>query len=377
MKRLLLSAAAAALLITSCFQPTPAKEANRPTRSVRVSIPIDTAGTFAKVAAEAFVTVLKSDDIAIERTELTISRDSVYGTVNNLPVGSNYTFLLDVFSAEGTLAYSGEAVASIYAGQVTPVSINVYPCKGSAIINGTIIEESDTVILVDSFDLTLGSRESVKDAYVVGPQVGGDPRFAALHYGNRGWSRVGVYDPSSIYRTLLQFPVDSIGARRIKKAELQMTTGFWVKKHTDLPVTVQLRKMLTPWEEGNAPQSNSESTWNGEENTAEMNGVTAVEAMYGEAWNKQLIGLDGSDACATLYASDTHHPSEGREVTFTFDVTALVNEWLSGEAANNGMVLTMADETRAANDLKTIPSFITWDNPEYVGKAPVLKIDFE
>ncbi len=350
-------------------------EGETESKDVEISIPIDKESRFAQVASKAMLTVFDSSDEIVLKQELTISETAVSGTVEDILVGDDYTFTIEVLNADAELVYSGSAVSSIVENEITEIDIAIEAVEttGDAIINGTIVDEK--VITT----LKIGSRESVKDAYIVGAVIGSSSRFQSLHYGNRGWMRVGEYDNASRFRGLVQFSTEGLGGKKVISAKLVLNNAFWVRKHNDIATTVEVYPMIAGWNEGNGIQSNSESTHTGEANTPEVNGATGNEAVAGVPWSEAMVGTNGIDAAKEPVATLTKSVDDGSALEWEFDITELVQQWVKSPELNKGVLLKMADENRGTLDKKSIPSFITWDNidPKYDGQGPTLVVEFE
>lgn len=366
---------AAALAFTGCDMLAEDKAEAAMEQSATTDVPVafnyKVTDPIALEANTASISVF-SGDLLIAEAELTVTDTSITGAVNSLPVGE-YNFVVEVLDADGNLIYLGEKAGEIVANKKADIVIHLKEVEltGDANIIGKI-DDGSTI----GDTLVLGSRETVKDAYIIGAKVGSSSGFGALHYGNRGWMRVGEYDDASRFRGLVQIPVTELAGKEIAKAELVMNNAFWVRKHNDIPTTVQVYPMLTAWNEGYGAQSNSESTHNGEVNTADINGVTALEAAHGVAWSDYLVGTNGIDAAEEPVTTLTYGFENGESLQWNFDITALVKEWVANPESNYGVLLKMADENRETYDKKSIPSFITWDNidEQYAGMGPRLVV---
>jgi len=374
MKRMILLSAVLSLGLSSCDKIS-GYEGTGESKDVEISIPINAQSNFAAVASKAMLSVYDASDEVVLEQELTISDSAVSGVVEDILVGDDYTFYIEILNIEGERVYSGTAKSSIVKDVVTEISITIKPVvsTGDAIINGIIIDEEVVTTI------KIGSRETVKDAYIVGAVEGGESGFQELHYGNRGWMRVGEYDDDSRFRGLLQFSTEDLTGKKITSAKLVLNNAFWVRKHNDLPTTVQVYEMLTAWNEGYGTQSNSESTHNGEANSVEIDGVTGNEAAAGVLWSEAMVGTNGIDAGKEPVATATKAFEDGDALQWGFDITKLVQQWVATPESNNGVLLRMADENRETYDKKSIPSFITWDNTDasYKGKGPMLVVTFE
>jgi hypothetical protein len=74
--------------------------------------------------AEVVISAANMNEI---RQNLTISGDTVTGTVREIPAGSNRLFTLNGYDSSGNLLYSGSATANVIAGQEVTVRITIKP----------------------------------------------------------------------------------------------------------------------------------------------------------------------------------------------------------------------------------------------------------
>ena len=108
------------------------------------AIKISTAAStiFRQIARSAVITVSAKDMETITKN-LTITDSTVEGVVNGIPAGLNRLFEISVYDSLNTVQYKGSATARVVADSTVIVFIAVKRVGGTAIINGTIIENPD------------------------------------------------------------------------------------------------------------------------------------------------------------------------------------------------------------------------------------------
>ncbi len=118
----------------------------------------------------------------------------------------------------------------------------------------------------------------------------------------------------------------------VKKALLRLTVAFIQRPGENEPMVLGIRPILEPWTEGN-----------GVEGDAIPGGCTNVDVANGVVWkalndadeDKPLLG-ETVFCTRTILADEELRPGDIVE----WDVTTLVDLWLSGEVTNNGLALS-------------------------------------
>jgi hypothetical protein len=100
----------------------PLRALDDPTGEVSVAIRVGKAAAASISRAEIVVTATGMVQI---RQNLTISGNTITGTVRGIPAGAGRLFTLNGYDASGTLTYTGSATATIVAGQTAQVAIAV------------------------------------------------------------------------------------------------------------------------------------------------------------------------------------------------------------------------------------------------------------
>ena len=94
-------------------------------------------------SAEAIVSASDMDTIF---QTLTVTPNSVSGTIESIPAGDDRKFEVMVYDSTGLLTYSGEAITNVIANQTITLNIILYPQTntGTVIISGTFHQGNPT-----------------------------------------------------------------------------------------------------------------------------------------------------------------------------------------------------------------------------------------
>ncbi len=149
MKKFFLTAAISTLLFTGCnvLDQNTDKETPVEKQELSIRFAVKEGSKFQEIARSVMSTVISSADDTLAQTPLTITENSVYGTISGLPVGQNNTVRVTVYDSTSLLIYSGEAITDITGGRPDTVAITLTPVSGEVIIIGEIIETIPTVNL--------------------------------------------------------------------------------------------------------------------------------------------------------------------------------------------------------------------------------------
>jgi hypothetical protein len=175
-----LTAAVSALLFSNCSKSIEPTSGFVDSKSIALAfeIPCDKPGT--PVVSKAYV-IVSGDSMEPIKQELTAEPCKVYGTITNIPVGSNRHVELKVYDISGSLSYEGEATTNIENGIKTALTIKLRSVSGSINVIGIICD--DTVPVPENDPNLL--------AYYPFEETGGDTVFDASLNGWNGMSYGG------------------------------------------------------------------------------------------------------------------------------------------------------------------------------------------
>lgn len=180
-----------------------------------------------------------------------------------------------------------------------------------------------------------------------------------------------TYDRNTVMRSLFRFTLpDSMDSGKLEHAYFTLHVSQWYPKWESAALTFDIHKVLRPWNEGKGTSSSC-SDLGTTVNSSEVNGVTAKERSFGEAWNQVGVGFDNVDADSA--ASVVKVMAYG-DSSITFDVTELVRGWLASPSSNYGMILRNLSE--ASGSYYDIPLFVTSNDSLAATKGPSLKLTF-
>lgn len=136
-------AIATTLLLSSCsdFETKEDKLQVLEKETISLSIPYDQNSNFGQTIHRGVASVYLEDSL-ISQSELIIKDSIITGKIIDIPVGSNYTFTLDIYDNNEKVIYKGTSTADIFAGEITEVAIELKAVTGSAIVIGKIIEDT-------------------------------------------------------------------------------------------------------------------------------------------------------------------------------------------------------------------------------------------
>ncbi|HEX8439841.1 kelch repeat-containing protein [Archangium sp.] len=144
-------------LLASCSAAPPASGS----ASFSVSVPQALAATISRVSVTA-----SALDFASITGELASSDGTWSGTLDNLPAGSNRTFLAKAFDASGTVLFQGSASrVSISPGQTALVSITLQqvtappPFTNAAPVIGSLVAPSASLLTGDTLSLVATAHD--------------------------------------------------------------------------------------------------------------------------------------------------------------------------------------------------------------------------
>ncbi len=130
---------------------------------IAISIRYDKNSSFASIARYADI-LIYADDMDSIFTPLTIDSGSIYGTIRNVPAGSNRKLEMGVYDKKYELKYFGNTSVTVEKGKSVYAKIDLYrvDSTGTIIVEGTIIDSiiNDTTV-IDTF-----SYEFIKNLLV-------------------------------------------------------------------------------------------------------------------------------------------------------------------------------------------------------------------
>lgn len=195
------------------------------------------------------------------------------------------------------------------------------------------------------------------------------PGKKTKNYGQNLVTTVGSYDDNSRFRTLLKIIYsDSLQSKTIQDVKLTLKVQDWTSKHVNSTLPIDVHKMLVPWEEGSAFSTG----WEGILNSAEINGSTYYERVFGVKWDVEFIGLNDVDASSNAFTSS--EIEFGVDNTISFDITELTRSWLSNPETNHGIVMRLPSEFETGNKL-TYPMFHSTEAKDEINR-PRLSITY-
>lgn len=194
-----------------------------------------------------------------------------------------------------------------------------YPGKVELLQDGVPVNGKPYEGVAD-MSLTFGGYEGDKTAII-------SPRARTLDLGY--WivnQKASHYD-----RGLLRFDLAALQGKKIKQAILKLTVRQGQKYlASKLAAPMPIYPMLKPWVEGDAvAHVDTRGLAKGMPNV--------FYQAYPEKWERPLASgsTDHGPQCATLEPEEGVNPSPGARA----DVTALVNDWLSGKLENHGLLI--------------------------------------
>ncbi|MGL1937312.1 MAG: DNRLRE domain-containing protein [Fibrobacterales bacterium] len=207
-----------------------------------------------------------------------------------------------------------------------------------------------------------------KDSRIVYNGSEADNIYTNRNSGGFKWLNVGGYDPHNRQRTLIAFPLATAPVVMVSNARMVLYRDTTYTKHFDIDFQIDMHQMLRDWNEGTC------DIVNGGENSI-CDGATGVEAMFGSPWNAEAVALDGTDATASFTSVSIPVEDLWSIDTVSFDVTTLVNEWISGTSNNFGVLLKNPYDIGNSDNYPSFPAFASSEHPEAF-KRPKLVIRY-
>jgi RHS repeat-associated protein len=178
--------------------------------------------------------------------------------------------------------------------------------------------------------VTMPADGQARKALRPDPAAGSDTyltyRTDLVHCTNRGGldrAKVGT-DVNSVFRPLVRFDVSDLPT---DATITSATLSLWHPETTSAALTVNAHRLTSPWQEGSG------------KDTCTGDGTTWYELDGGVKW-----GQDGGDFDPSVAAS-LAVPSGQAASWHAYVLTVLVQGWVRGDYANDGVLLRASDET--------------------------------
>jgi RHS repeat-associated protein len=197
-----------------------------------------------------------------------------------------------------------------------------------------------------------------KATYVAADRTSPVGCYDSRNYGGEAYLRVGTAANGVVHRPLLWFDLRGIppGAT-VSAGTLQLSYNGTSAPTTAAGRGIDVYKVTRAWQEGSGVAPGS---CNG-------TGASWKDVKGGVAWTSPG-GDVGSSASASVGPK-----ARGADGTDSFNVTSLVQQWVSGAAPNHGVLLRLADESVPADN----PYFdYQSDNAADAGRRPLLTVTF-
>lgn len=129
-------------ILISCNEPMQVGfPSSKESGSAKVVLAASANSPFQKIARSASLSISANDMLTISKA-LSVSDSGVFGTIANIPAGYNRLFYIAVFDSLGKKCYTGQAISDVIADSIIQISIMVRRIGGTAVINGTIVEDT-------------------------------------------------------------------------------------------------------------------------------------------------------------------------------------------------------------------------------------------
>ena len=154
-------------VISACSDTSVSVESPETREESSVSFAIRLSKLAVTTLARAEV-VITAADMAEIRQELTISGETITGTVKGIPAGNARLFALNGYDAAEMLVYSGSTQVDMPVGEVVPVRITMRRVDSTASTEGEITVELPggetlTMVWIEPGTFTMGSPSSLPD----------------------------------------------------------------------------------------------------------------------------------------------------------------------------------------------------------------------
>ncbi len=287
--------------------------------SVLFKIVAGSGSSFSAIAKTADVEISAADMNSI-KAMLEVTETSITGKVENIPVGKGRAFTVSVYDEDGLVQYRGSAEADIEAGKDVPVRITLTRVTGGAIINGTITE-SEAVPLKPVSDTYIRNDLAIRANDNYGCE-------RDMHVGSHRQPTEGAPDAE---RALILFDFDGF-FYPVEKAVLSLTIEGVEYYGDEKSFQLDIHRVGSEWVEGNGAEGIS----------TPAEGCVNVDDAEGTAWeeideNNVAQPVFDEDVYARVTIGDKAPVLPGDKISF--DITELVNEWITGESENFGLLI--------------------------------------
>lgn len=148
----------------------------------------------------------------------------------------------------------------------------------------------------------------------------------------------GTYDNFTMNKILIKFNIDSLlDTFEIDSAFIVLKIDTIFEKNIDTTTSYKTHALLKEWNEGNYIEGYYPDNNNFSVNSSEINGATGLESYYNVPWDSIGVALNDVDAQKNSLKTETYQLEENVDVKFP--VTSILQQWVSNEIDNNGVII--------------------------------------
>ncbi len=269
---------------------------------------------------------------------------------------SNNNVSSAVIQLPSSVVSSSTIVPVSSSSTVTTSSVSSAPLSSSNSVSSSSATNPISSSTITEFTVTLqpGPSEG-KDALIYySPHPSSNTHLVSINEGVKELMAAGRFDAGTSFRSMISFNTATIPTNAtITSATFVLSVSHWYDKHVIEDYRIDIHKMLKSWKEGTGDKV---------EATALTDGVTGLERFWGsqdgtEDWNETFVGLDDVDASIQIFGSVTRSYSD--LTPWNFDMTSLVQEWVSAPEVNFGVLMRNPSDKISSATLPAIPHFYT------------------
>lgn len=202
---------AVAVALAGCSKSTTSPESNAPVFG-SAKIALTATSSYFNDIADSAVVKISADDMSTITQGLTIGENTVTGTVNDIPAGTDRLFEIFVYDAADSLQYYGHTTAEIIRDTINNVTINLVRVTGGSIINGTIVETAGVSITTTPSGATIyldGTRISDHSPTTLTSVTPGQHHIRIYMNGYNEYNETFTYAQNQVYTitVTLEVPV--------------------------------------------------------------------------------------------------------------------------------------------------------------------------
>jgi hypothetical protein len=169
-----------ALFIAQCTNENPTGSANNSIESAKdMKIAIATNPQFDSIAHSATIKVTGKEMEPIV-LPMQIQPNQLFCIIPSVPCGNERLFEISVFDANNKICYYGKAFADILSGDTTLVNIILKKNGGTAIVNGTIIDNDSIDTTPPELTFAYSPFDSVTQMYLIEGTIFVEPGYKAI-----------------------------------------------------------------------------------------------------------------------------------------------------------------------------------------------------